>query len=81
MVKVNFSKMNFLNFLVGRERCDERNDEDMACCFEKYILQQVDRDTKHLVLWVHRPQNKNWTLSPALVTIVNDSRSSLERMF
>ena len=67
--------------MVGRERCDERNDEDMVCCFEKYILQQVDRDTKHLVLWVHRPQNKNWTLSPALVTIVNDSRSSLERMF
>ena len=45
------------------------------------FLLQVDRDTKHLVLWVHRPQNKNWTLSPALVTIVNDSRSSLERMF
>ena len=27
-----------MNFLVGRERCDERNDEDMACCFEKYIF-------------------------------------------
>ena len=28
----------------------ERNDEDIASCFEKFILHKGDRDTKHLVL-------------------------------
>ena len=28
----------------------ERNDEDIASCFEKLILHKGDRDTKHLVL-------------------------------
>ena len=58
----------------------ERNDEDIASCFEKFILREVDRDTKPLVLWMDncRPQNKNWTFYPALVAMVNNSCTSLE---
>ena len=57
-----------------------RNDEDIASCFEKFILHKVDHDTKHQILWMDncRPQNKNWTLYPALVAMVNNSCTSLE---
>ena len=57
-----------------------RNNEDIASCFENFILHEVDCDTKHLVLWMDNcgPQNKNWTLYPALVAMVNNSCTSLE---
>ena len=57
-----------------------RNDEDIASCFEKFILHKVDHDTKHLILCMDNcgPQNKNWTLYPALVAMVNNSCTSLE---
>ena len=57
-----------------------RNDEDIASCFEKFILHEVERDTKYLVLRIDNcgPQNKNWTLYPALVAMVSNSCTSLE---
>ena len=66
--------------MLWHEVVARRNDEDIASCFEKIMLHKGDRDTKHLVLEMDncRPQNKNWTLYPALVGMLNNSCTSLE---
>ena len=66
--------------MLWHEGVARRNDEDIASCFEKIMLHKGDRDTKHLVLEMDncRPQNKNWTLYPALVGMLNNSCTSLE---
>ena len=57
-----------------------RNDEDIASCFDRYLTHSIDRDVKHVVLWMDNcgPQNKNWTLFPAMVAIVNDPANHVE---
>ena len=57
-----------------------RNDEDIASSFIKFITSHhLDNDCEHLVLWMDNcgPQNKNWTLYPAMIYIVNSEQCTL----
>lgn len=50
-----------------------RNDEDIASCFQQFLK---TCDSSHVVIWLDNctAQNKNWTLYPALVAVVNDPK-------
>ena len=53
-----------------------RNDEDIVSAWKKYVRKHVHKHVKYMTVWMDNcgPQNKNWTIFPALVGIVNSEK-------
>ena len=57
-----------------------RNDEDIVSCWVKFVREYVPKYVKTLTVWMDNcgPQNKNWTIFPGLISIVNSKRNNLQ---